>query len=130
MLATPQFPTARFVASILLLFSSVTLSQEPTAQSPEPKSHRMPVARKFSYACDDAITVSVTLREQTARVIFKDKSYSLKQVRSGSGARYSDGTIVWWNKGYTGFLQDESDPRHPVLLAQNCKQTSPPPKSP
>ena len=90
----------------------------------------MPVPRKFSYACDGGSTINVTLREQTARVTFKDKSYSMKQVRSGSGARYSDGTIVWWNKGYQGFLQDETDPSRPVLLAENCKQTSPPPKSP
>jgi len=90
----------------------------------------MPVPRKFSYACDGGITVNVTLREQNARVTFKDKSYSMKQVRTGSGARYSDGTIVWWNKGYDGFLQDETDPNHPVKLAENCKQTAPPPNSP
>ena len=90
----------------------------------------MPVARKFSYACDGGITVNVTLREQNARVTFKDKSYSMKQVRSGSGVRYADGNIVWWNKVYEGFLQDESDPNHPAKLAENCKQTSPAPKTP
>lgn len=131
MLVAPQFRTIRFIASFTLLaFSSLTLSQEPSAQSTQPKSHRMPVPRKFSYACDGGVTVNVTLREQNARVTFKDKSYSMKQVRSGSGARYSDGTIVWWNKGYEGFLQDETDPNHPVKLAENCKQTAPPPNSP
>ena len=90
----------------------------------------MPVPRKFSYACDGGLTISVTIREQSARVSLKDESYFMRQVRSGSGARYAEGNIVWWNKGYEGFLQDETDPNHPIKLAQNCKQTSPPPKSP
>ena len=55
---------------------------------------------------------------------------TMKQVRSGSGVRYSDGKIVWWNKGYDGFLEDETEASHPVKLAENCKQTLPPPKSP
>jgi membrane-bound inhibitor of C-type lysozyme len=108
----------------------LTLAQQPTTQSAQPKSHRMPVAQKFSYACDGGFIVNVALREQNARITFKDKSYSMKQVRSGSGVRYSDGKIVWWNKGYDGFLQDETDASHPVKLAENCKQTLPPPKSP
>jgi membrane-bound inhibitor of C-type lysozyme len=112
------------------VFASLSLAQEPS-QSAQPKSHRMPVPRKFSYACDGGVTINVSLREQNARVAFKDKSYSMKRVRSGSGARYSDGTIVWWNKGYDGFLQDETDANHPIKLAENCKQVSPAPaKSP
>jgi membrane-bound inhibitor of C-type lysozyme len=119
------------VLFFLLASSCLALPQPPTTQSAaQPKSHRMPVARKFSYACDGGLSVNVTLREQNARVTFRDKSYSMKQVRSGSGVRYSDGKIVWWNKGYDGFLEDETDASHPVKLAENCKQTLPPPKSP
>jgi membrane-bound inhibitor of C-type lysozyme len=114
----------------LFASSCLTLAQQPATQSAGPTSHRMPVARKFSYACDGGVTVNVTLREQNARITFKDQSYSLKQVRSGSGVRYSDGRVVWWNKGYDGFLQDETDASHPFKLADNCKQTLPAPKSP
>src|SRR5262245_3587536 len=134
MIVKPFPRTVFFVASSFLFASgSFSLAQEPagqTTQSVQPKSHRMPVPRKFSYTCDGGLTVNVTLREQNARVTFKDKSYSMKQVRSGSGVRYSDGIIVWWNKGYEGFLQDETDPNHTVKLAENCKQTAPPPNSP
>jgi putative lipoprotein len=87
----------------------------------------MPAAQNFKYVCDDGTTIRVQLRENLARVIFKGKSYSMKQVESGSGARYSDGTTVWWNRGYEGFLRDESDPDHPVALAENCRQVSPAP---
>jgi len=122
-----------FSSALLLLVacSFPTPAQETTSPPAQPKSHRMPVPRKFSYTCDGGVTVNVTLRENRVRVTFKDKSYSMKQVRSGSGARYSDGTIIWWNKGYEGFLQDETDANHPVKLAENCKQVSPAPaKSP
>ena len=126
------FPGDAGLAVLFLFFASphLALAQQTATPSAEPKSHRMPVARTFSYACEGGSTVNVTLREQNARVTFRDKSYSMKQVRSGSGARYSDGKIVWWNKGYDGFLEDESDPSHPVNLARNCRQTSPAPKSP
>jgi len=125
------FRTPRiFIVLSFLLVSSFSLAQVPVSQSAQPKSHRMPVPRRFSYACDGGLTVNVSIREQTARVSFKDKSYSMRQVRSGSGARYAEGAIVWWNKGYEGFLQDETDSNHPTKLAENCKQTSPAPKSP
>jgi membrane-bound inhibitor of C-type lysozyme len=119
---------AIFIVLSFLLACSWSLAQGTVGQSAQPKSHRMPVPRKFSYVCDGGLTVNVTIREQSARVSVKDESYSMRQVRSGSGARYVEGNIVWWNKGYEGFLEDETDPHHPIELAKNCKQTSPPPK--
>lgn len=125
-------PCAVRPVGLFLLFalSCQMLAGEAEAQSAPPSSHRMPVARTFSYTCDGGVTVKVTLREQNARVVFRDKSYSMKQVRSASGVRYSDGQMVWWNQGYDGFLEDETDSAHTVRLADNCKQTSPQPKSP
>ena len=122
---------ARFIAlSLLFAGSTVSPALEPAGQSAQPKSHRLPVARRFSYACDGGFALNVTIREQLARVTFKDKSYSMKQIPSGSGVRFAEGDIVWWNQGSAGFLEDETDLHHPVKLAENCKQTSPQPKSP
>jgi len=104
-------------------------SAPPTAAESQPKSHRMPVTHKFSYSCDAGATVVVYLRETNARVVLGDKSYSMKQVPAASGTRYSDGTVVWWSKGYDGFLEDQTDPNQPVKLAEGCKQVSPPPAS-
>lgn len=130
MVASAFRTAATFIVLSFLAASSLSPARGPVGQAAQPKSHRMPVARKFSYACDGGLTVNVTIREQSARVSFKDESYSMRQVRAGSGVRYAEGRIVWWNKGYEGFLQDETDPNHPIKLAENCKQTSPPPKSP
>lgn len=122
----------RMMLAMLLVISSTALSHaasrsQEAAAPGAPKSHRMPAQHNFTYACDGGLKVKVSLRETSARVIFKDKSYAMKQVESGSGVRYSDGPIVWWSKGYDGFLQDETDPGHPVTLAENCKQVSPRP---
>jgi membrane-bound inhibitor of C-type lysozyme len=119
------FPLATAsIATSLLIFLFPAPAQETASSPAQPKSHRMPVPRKFSYSCDGGTTVKVTLRETHARVTFKDKSYAMKQVESGSGVRYAEGHIVWWSKGFEGFLQDETDSDHPVKLAENCKQIS------
>ena len=108
-----------------LVWSVFAQESAPPAAAP-PRSHRMPVRYTFIYNCDAGATLTVYLREHTARVIFKDKSYSMHQVEAASGTRYSDGNVVWWSKGYDGFLQDETNPSQPVILAENCHQVSPP----
>ena len=100
-------------------------SAAPTA----PRSHRLPVRYTFIYNCDAGAKVTVYLREHTVRVTFKDKSYLMHQVEAASGTRYSDGTAVWWSTGYDSFLQDETNASHPLMLAENCHQVSPPPNN-
>jgi len=127
--------SAAAVAALLLFGAFPGFAQEPeaqpqsSAQSSQPKSHMMRVARQFSYICDGGTTVEVILRGERARVTLNQKTYAMKHVLSGSGARYAEGSVVWENKGYEGFLQDQADPNHPVMLAENCKQTSPPPNA-
>jgi putative lipoprotein len=118
-------------AKILILAGIAFFAPIPiiAQEASPPESHRMPMAHKFSYACDGGATVVVYLRETNARVIFGDRSYLMKQVEAASGTRYSDGTVVWWSKGYDGFLEDAANPGQPVMLAGNCKQVSPPPAS-
>ena len=99
---------------------------QDSAAPPPSESHRMPVTRKFTYSCDHGAKVVVYLRERDARILFKDKAYLMKQVEAASGTRYSDGQFVWWSKGPTGFLRDETNPNQPVPLAGNCNQVFPP----
>lgn len=102
--------------------SLTTKAQEMPPATAAPKSHRMPMMRKFSYNCDDGGTkVTVFLRERNVRVVFAGKSYSMKQVEAASGTKYSDGTMVWWSKGDEGFLDGEAKEGQSVRLADNCK---------
>ena len=111
------------------LVQSVPAQESAPPAAGPPRSHRMPVRFALIYNCDGSATLTVYLREHTARVIFKDKTYSVHQVEAASGTRYSDGKIVWWSKGYDGFLQDETNPSQPVMLAENCHQVSPTPNN-
>ena len=127
-----------FRSSLTTIFLSVGLAVAPSAFAQDappptpaappaspgpptaPQSHRMPMMHRFSYTCDGGATLVVFLREQNARVTFNEKSYAMKQTMSGSGTRYSAGKMVWWSKGNTGFMDDESDADHPVHIATNC----------
>jgi putative lipoprotein len=69
--------------------------------------------------------VVVFLREKTARVTFEGNSYLMKQTITTDGTRYSDGAHVWWSKGETGFLEDDTNTDKPVKLADHCKLARP-----
>jgi len=101
--------------------SLTTKAQEMPPATAAPKSHRMPMMRKFSYNCDGGTKVTVFLRERNVRVVFAGKSYSMKQVEAASGTKYSDGTMLWWSKGDEGFLEKEAQEGQSVRLADNCK---------
>ena len=111
--------------------SLTTEAQEMPPATAAPKSHRMPMMRKFSYNCDDGGKVTVYLRERNAQVVFEGKasfegkSYAMKQVEAASGTEYSDGAMAWWSKGDEGFLEKEAKGSQPVRLAENCKLDRP-----
>jgi membrane-bound inhibitor of C-type lysozyme len=68
----------------------------------EPAAPRTVTVR---YNCEDGGTVTVAYVQDEkggATVTAGGKTYELKHVPSGSGARYSDGTTEWWNKGRNG----------------------------
>lgn len=62
-----------------------------------------------SYFCADGRRLTVTyvndLEPGSARVVVAGNTYVLPQVVSGSGARYSDGKVTWWNLGREGTLE-------------------------
>jgi putative lipoprotein len=119
---------AVLLAAIAAAGPSCAAAVMPAQEAPEraaPKSHRMPMMRKFSYTCEGGGKVMVHLRERNARVSFREKSYAMKQVEAALGTKYSDGAIVWWSQGEQGFLEDETKPDQAVRLAENCKLDRP-----
>ncbi|MEZ2130862.1 MULTISPECIES: MliC family protein [unclassified Sinorhizobium] len=53
------------------------------------------------YRCDDSTTVIASFMSSTneALITTGGRSFRLPQARSGSGARYTDGSVVFWIKG-------------------------------
>jgi putative lipoprotein len=140
---------SRFIASalaIVLGWGAAVLGQEPGAQPPQspastpakstqnpitnPQPVRSPdvaaraVPYRLRYACDNDVRVLVTYRGSSARVVYKNHLYEMKQVVSADGGRYSDGKLVWWNVGRGGFLANADDDRSSTStqLAANCHE--------
>lgn len=61
--------------------------------------------RVFTFNCESAYTFTVQYDGDTAVVTLPAGTVRLPQVVSGSGARYSDGNITFWNKGNTARLE-------------------------
>ncbi len=69
-----------------------------------------PSVKKVNYLCKNDRRVKVSYigghggaGEQVLLDVDGDENI-LGLSRSGSGARYSDGSLVWWNKGKEGFV--------------------------
>ena len=62
---------------------------------------RMPMGKAHVFKCSEGVVVRVAFSEsdETATMRLAGKTYRLKLIPSGSGAKYSDGKVVFWNKG-------------------------------
>jgi membrane-bound inhibitor of C-type lysozyme len=115
--------------SLLMLFSlGVSGRQTPNASGPQAAAppNGPPTPQRFRYVCEGSAPVVVVLHGETARVTFKGKVFHMKQTESASGARYSDGSMVWWNKGRDGFLQVNDASGNGQMVAKDCHQQPPP----
>jgi len=86
--------------------------------------------KRFSYTCAGEAKVTVYLRSDMVKVRYEDKQYLMKQTMSGSGTRYSDGKVVWWSKGNTGFLQEDNPDWNGEMIVKDCKLVEPEKKDP
>lgn len=92
------------------------------AAAAEPKNNVRPAIRwkQFSYTCEGGAKVTVYLRDTAAKVRTQDHIYMMRQTRSADGNRYSDGKILWWGKGDTGFLQEDTPDGDGKMLIKGC----------
>ena len=144
-----RWPASKFIVLAVVIFFSAraALGQEPGTQPPPQSPASSPasstqnpitnpqlvpspdvaaraVPHRFRYVCDNNVEVLVTYRGSSARVVYKNHLYEMKQVPSADGGRYSDGKLVWWNVGRGGFLANADDDRSSTStqLASNCHE--------
>jgi uncharacterized lipoprotein YbaY len=116
------------VASFLLLATNSLLAQEPAAPpaaKPAPGVRPAMHWKRFDYTCEGGAKLSVYLHNESVKVLFKDKTYLMKQTMSASGTRYSDGKVLWWSKGNGGFLQKDTPDGNGAMIVQNCELENP-----
>src|ERR1700736_2971434 len=105
--------------------ASTLLAQEPTAPAPaaKPAPAYKPAMKwkRFDYTCEGGEKLTVYLHDQTVKVRFKDSIYLMRQVPSADGGRYSDGKVLWWSVGNTGFLAEDSQDGDGKAIVKDCR---------
>jgi len=94
----------------------------PQGADTKPKNTVRPAIKwnRFDYTCENLAKVTVYLHDTTAKVLFQDHVYMMRQTRSADGNRYSDGKIVWWGKGEGGFLQEDTPEGDGQMIVKDC----------
>jgi membrane-bound inhibitor of C-type lysozyme len=82
----------------------------------------------FTYRCDDGKIIARYYRLSDGslpfvRLLFPDgREYTLPQILSASGARYTDeAELVWWIKGEEAFVEVRDDDGQWVTLYESCR---------
>jgi membrane-bound inhibitor of C-type lysozyme len=101
--------------------STPTDSAKPAA-TPNPTNNVRPAIKwkQFDYTCEAGAKIAVYLHNTTAKVRLHDHIYMMRQTPSADGDRYSDGKVLWWGKGDTGFLQEDTPDGDGKMLAKGC----------
>jgi membrane-bound inhibitor of C-type lysozyme len=85
-----------------------------------PSSHLMRTWRRLNYTCDGGVKVVVNLHGRQARVLFKNRTYNMKQVDVPDGQKYVVGSLAWRNQDEIGTLVRTYKSGHKKSLAAGC----------
>jgi membrane-bound inhibitor of C-type lysozyme len=72
------------------------------------------------YLCDGGARIVILIETNAARLTLNDHIYNMKQVEAASGTKYAEGSVVWSGEGNDGFLEDDTVPGKPQMLAPDC----------
>jgi membrane-bound inhibitor of C-type lysozyme len=77
-----------------------------------------PGSRHFAYQCTDGTRFGVLMGPagDQAKLELGGVVYELKQIRSASGAKFSDGTTIFWSKGREATIE-----RGGKVVHRDCK---------
>ncbi|WP_343547626.1 MliC family protein [Ralstonia sp.] len=80
------------------------------------------------YTCEGGKTLLVKYMTvgdtPLAAMTLNGKTLVFANVMAASGARYASGQYVWWTKGATGFLVDETLPGSRNQLYRDCSEAT------
>lgn len=86
-------------AVIALLLSSCSTNRYLSTNPPILPDAIQRDQRNYYYECSSEFTLPVSIKNDEAWLFLNKKTIRLPHVRSGSGAKYSDGTNTYWSKG-------------------------------
>jgi len=120
-------PCQWLLGPLLMLCVAASISaQEPAAPaSTKPNGRQAVEWKQFDYTCEGGRKLTVHLRNDTVKVLFNNRLYRMRQVIAASGTRYSDGRVIWWSKGESGFLQQDSPDGNGAMIVKDCQLNKP-----
>ena len=101
----PSPPTSHWGKLTLLIGLLTTgCTLDPDAPLPETAA---PVVQSFSYACPDGFSFVAQVSREVVHLSLPGRSeeIALAPMLSGSGARYGNGTTIYWSKGREAQLE-------------------------
>jgi membrane-bound inhibitor of C-type lysozyme len=106
-----------FSTSLGTSYSALAQQDEPARQDAIPADTAEPsVINSVRYRCDDGKGfIADYLTNNTVRATFGTRVFILPQVVSGSGIRYSDGSVTLNSKGDEAFVEVGDK-----ILFENC----------
>lgn len=124
-------PTPPIVlCSLVAMYLPSCSTEHHEAVLPHSSSEQYRITQQtFFYECSGTRNIPVTVNDDGAWLVLPEKTIYLPLVRSGSGAKYSDGTNIFWSKGEEAYFQTEtgelSDCRNNRQLAvwEHAKRT-------
>jgi membrane-bound inhibitor of C-type lysozyme len=101
---------------------STPVDQAKPAATARPTNNVRPAIKwkRSDYTCEAGAKLTVYLHDTVAKVRTQDHIYMMRQARSANGNRYSDGKILWWGRGDTGFLQEDTPDGDGKMLVKDC----------
>ena len=111
------------------LLLGLSLSLSACTQAPTRPAHDAPAAPSLPgatlYECTggtapERIEARYDAANETVTVLFDGSTYLLPRMPSGSGERYSNGSMTWWAKGNEALWQMDEN-----LLLRDCQQMRP-----
>ena len=119
-------------AVIVLLGACAVGAQEGPPQPAKPSAEVRPAIHwtQFDYTCEGGTKLTVYLHNETAKVRYLGTAYLMTRTRSADGNRYSDGKVIWWDKGNGGFLAEDTPDGTGKMIVKDCQLDKPVKASP
>jgi len=118
--------------NLIFLVGAIFLLACNSNQSNNPKTESVKNSNivTIHYKCDQGKLVIVDYdntdsQKGVAYVMLdtaKKEKIKMTITMSASGARYTDGKLVWWTKGNTAYLMEEGNSGNEKVLIDNCNE--------
>jgi len=93
------------ICTFTLLLACTHMSTHDSMSGESSQQHDQAEDETYVYECSDGYDFIARHQKGKVWLFLPEKTIRLSHVPSGSGAKYSDGQITYWNKGHEVFFE-------------------------